>query len=139
MKIKMVIPLITALSVLQSCKQTVPKTVNDAFSHKYIGAKDVVWTKCPQHVWMATFYMEKFHYMTAYYNPNGDFEALELKIRDAGIPKNLVTEIQLDNPNAAIYDVFELSTEHTTDYLFEIEDKGKFFGIQFHENGVSEE
>jgi hypothetical protein len=137
MKTKIIFPLLVALSILLSCSQTVPKVVSDAFTNKFLGARDIVWQKRPKHDWMATFYMERFHYMTAYYTPTGAFEAFEIKIHDADIPKNLVDEIRKNYPKATIYEVFELNTEHTTEYIFEIVDKGELFGIHFNEQGLS--
>ncbi len=136
MKTKIPFLLITMISIFQSCSQVVPKAVDDAFHDKFLGAEDIVWDEGPDHDWMATFYMKKFHYMTAYYTPKGKFEAFEIEIYADDIPEELADRVFLKYPNATIYNVFEKNkVEGATDYIFEIENNGQLFGVYFRADG----
>ena len=135
MKPFFLVSILIFLSFFQSCSQTVPKATTDAFSKKFLGAKDVIWQVGPNKDWTATFYMEKFNYMTAYYTSKGEFEAFEIEVNGEDIPKNLVQKVFLKYPSATIYSVFEKNTIHDTKYIFEIIDNGNLFGLLFKENG----
>ena len=130
-----ILSILIILSFFQSCSQTVPKITTDAFSKKFLGAKDVFWQVGPNNDWTATFYIEKFNYMTAYYTSKGEFEAFEIEVFDESIPQSLVQKTLLKYPSATIYSVFEKNTLHDTEYIFEIIDNGDLLGLLFKENG----
>ena len=135
MKPFLIVLILFFLSFFQSCLQTVPKVTSEAFSKKFLGAKDVIWQEGPNKDWVATFYMKKFNYMTAYYTEKGEFESFEIEINDEDIPAYLVQKVFLKCPSATIYSVFEKNTLHDRKYIFEIIDKGNLFGLLFKENG----
>ncbi|HCO83011.1 MAG TPA: hypothetical protein DIT95_05710 [Arenibacter sp.] len=135
MKIKMAF-FIMLLVALQSCLKKVPKAVEDAFLDRFFGAKDLVWAKTPNNDWSATFYIEKYHYITANFSPTGTFEAMEIEIHDDDIPENIVNKIYSMYPDATIFNVFEKNSEKSTSFIFEIENKGQLFGIYFNKDGT---
>lgn len=137
MKTKIIFLLIMATSILKSCSQSVPKVVDEAFLNKFVGARDIVWERNPDKEWIATFYMEKFHYMTAYYTKEGKFDAFEIEIHENDIPDDLASNVYSKYPNATIFNVFEKNMALTTDYIFEVENEGQLFGIYYSDSGAS--
>ena len=135
MKIKTAL-YIMLLFPFQSCLNTVPKVVDDAFIEKFFDAKDVVWVNGPNNDWIVTFYIKKFHYIKAYYTPIGTCKAFEIEVHDADIPKEFVNIIFSKFPGATLYNVFEKKSEKTTAYIFELEDNGQLFGIYFMKDGT---
>lgn len=135
MKIRLPISILIVLLLLQSCSPSVPKVVENTFTEKFIGAEDMVWDEGPDKDWKVSFYMKKFHYMTAYYTSNGKFEAFEIEIYGDDIPVDMADKIFAKYPDGTIYNVFEKNRNRSKDYIFEIENNGKLFGIFFRSDG----
>ena len=127
--------LFMVLFLVLACAQSVPKKANDDFLNKFMGARNIEWKKESKKGWMVSFYMEKFHYMTAHYAPSGSFKDFEIEVHGEDIPEELVEWVHKLYPNASITSVYEINALHTTGYIIEAIDDGWLFGVQLEKGG----
>lgn len=128
--------LFMVLFLVLACAQSVPKKASDDFLNKFMGARDIEWKKESKKGWMVSFYMEKFHYMTAHYAPSGSFKDFEIEVHGEDIPEDLVERVHKLYPNASITSVYEINALNTTGYIIEAIDDGWLFGLQFAKDGT---
>lgn len=125
------------LLLVDACSREIPNSVKEAFSSRFTNSKGVEWRKGPNQDWEVSFYMEKFHYMTAHFTADGILEDFEKEVHGKDIPKSMEHKIHSAYPSGIIFNVYEKNATNSIDYIFEIEDHGQLFGIDFSENGSS--
>lgn len=125
MKNILLISVLTAASIMQSCEQksnneTAPEKVLSAFSQKFPEAKKVEWEMEDETEWEAEFKMNGKEY-SANFSINGDWKETEYEIKKSDIPAEIQTIL---DQNFTDYDLEKAEIAETASgqsYEFEIE------------------
>ncbi|HEV2355453.1 MAG TPA: hypothetical protein VGR89_14490 [Puia sp.] len=125
---KMILSLATMITMGFSAFATgndngVTPEARDAFKKDFATARDIKWDQA-NHFLRATFSFND-QVLTAYYNANGDLQAVVRNITSDQLPISLVTSLRKDYTDFWISDLFEVSSAGTTTYYVTLENSDK--------------
>jgi len=93
--------------------------IKKEFSQMFAKASEAKWEEV-SNFYKVTF-LEGGQYLTAFYNPSGEFESLARNISTAMLPLALQKDLQGKLQNAWITDSFELYGKNGTEYYVTVE------------------
>jgi len=93
--------------------------IKKEFSQTFTQASEAKWEE--ESTFYKVTFLEGGQYLTAFYNPSGEFESLSRNISTAMLPLALQKDLQGKLQNAWITDSFELSGKNGTEYYVTLE------------------
>ena len=100
-------------------KEVINKQAQHAFKNEFANATDVAWSVGKSYYKVA-FTMDD-QKLFAYYNNQGEFIAISRFISSSQLPLKLQTNLKKLHSNYWISDLFEMTTNDTTDYYVTFE------------------
>ena len=94
-----------------------------SFKKDFNGASNIIWEQRDTYT-KATFSLHG-QVLYAYYNTNGDLQAVVRNITSDQLPINLLSSIRKDYGNCWISDLFEIVSDDQTSYYVTLEDSDK--------------
>ena len=95
----------------------------NAFHKEFVSAKNVVWEQKQDFV-KATFTMND-QVLFAYYNSNGDLQAVVRNIISSQLPISLLTDLKKEYNGCWISELFEIASDNQTTYYVTLENADK--------------
>ncbi|HET6253845.1 MAG TPA: hypothetical protein VFE32_07215 [Puia sp.] len=102
----------------------VTQEARDAFKKDFATASNIKWEQVDNKFLKATFSFNG-QVLAAYYNSNGDLQAVVRNITSDQLPINLVTGLRRDYTAFWITDLFEISSDGQTTYYVTVENSDK--------------
>ena len=104
-------------------EKTVTPVVLKSFNNSFSAAKEVAWT-VSENFYKAQFILDG-QYITAFYLSDGSMEALTRNITVAQLPLTLQVDLKKEYNNYWVSDLFEITTESSTQYYITLENGGE--------------
>jgi hypothetical protein len=94
-----------------------------AFSKEFSTAKNAVWQHT-EFLTKVTFTLND-QVLTAFYNPNGDLQAVSRNILSTQLPLNLLADLKINYNGYWISDLFEMAADDQTTYYITLENANR--------------
>ncbi|MES1159355.1 MAG: hypothetical protein ABUM51_01225 [Bacteroidota bacterium] len=115
--------LMIGISAFASKNDEVNQLAVSNFNKEFINAKNIVWEQKQDYL-KVTFSMNE-QVLFAYYNNNGDLQAIVRNIVSTQLPINLLTDLKKDYSGFWISDLFEIASDDQTSYYVTLENADK--------------
>jgi hypothetical protein len=115
--------LMIGISAFASKNDEVNQLAVNNFHKEFINAQNIVWEQKQDYL-KVTFSINE-QVLFAYYNNNGDLQAIVRNIVSTQLPINLLTDLKKDYSGFWISDLFEIASDDQTSYYVTLENADK--------------
>jgi len=115
--------LMIGISAFASGNDEVNQLAVSNFNKEFVSARNIVWEQKQDYL-KVTFTMNE-QVLFAYYNNNGDLQAIVRNIVSSQLPINLLTDMKKDYSGFWISDLFEIASDDQTTYYVTLENADK--------------
>jgi hypothetical protein len=111
------------ISAFASKNDEVNQLAVNNFNREFVSARNIVWEQKQDYL-KVTFTLNE-QVLFAYYNNNGDLQAIVRNIVSSQLPINLLTDVKKDYSGFWISDLFEIASDDQTTYYVTLENADK--------------
>ncbi|HTI11211.1 MAG TPA: hypothetical protein VL832_21715 [Puia sp.] len=115
--------LMIGISAFASKNDEVNQLAVNNFNREFVSARNIVWEQKQDYL-KVTFTLNE-QVLFAYYNNNGDLQAIVRNIVSSQLPINLLTDVKKDYSGFWISDLFEIASDDQTTYYVTLENADK--------------
>ena len=115
--------LMIGISAFASKNDEVNQLAVNNFNKEFVSARNIVWEQKQDYL-KVTFTLNE-QVLFAYYNNNGDLQAIVRNIVSSQLPINLLTDVKKDYSGFWISDLFEIASDDQTTYYVTLENADK--------------
>ena len=115
--------LMMGISAFAGKNEEVNQVAANAFHKEFTGAKNIIWEQ--KETFLKVTFTLNDQVLFAYYNNNGDRQAIVRNLISSQLPINLLTDLKKEYNGFWISDLFEIATDDQTTYYLTLENADK--------------
>lgn len=121
--LSLAIVLMIGISAFASTNDEVNQRAVSNFHKEFVSARNIVWEQKQDYL-KVTFTLNE-QVLFAYYNNNGDLQAIVRNLVSSQLPINLLTNLKKEYSGFWISDLFEVASDDQTNYYVTLENADK--------------